>query len=103
MKWIDETDNWTEKCTLHVISETWVPVFHRGMKTWERDERRGETERVGRVFHITSQTHGQTADSLFMIEGIITPIIIWLFFATKLIVFETKTGILCDIIFTWSS
>ena len=39
---------------------------------------------------------------LFTIVGLIIQIVIQLFFTTKLIVFEVKTGVLCDNIFVRS-
>ena len=53
-------------------------MFGHNMKTWESDERRGEAEtfisfeclqnmikHVEGVFHMTSQTHGQTRQQVF--------------------------------------
>ena len=63
------------KTILHVIYETRVPLFYHGMKTWEGHARWGEAgtftsfncfwtmmKQVEWVFHMTSQTPGQTGE-----------------------------------------
>ena len=85
-----------------VIYETRVQIVDHDMKTWESNEGHGKAETLSLsnvleqdqilelVFHMTSQSQGQTGEQvLFSIMGLIIQMVTQLFTA-KLINFEVK-------------